>query len=172
MTILGIDPGYALIGYAVIETENIRNYILKTCGVIRTSSELNFFLRLEEIYERMNIILNEFSPDIIAIESIYFQNNQKTAIAVAHARGIIILSAQKLKIPIYEFTPLQVKKTLTGYGKATKQQIMLMTKKILNLTNLPKQDDAADALAIAICGSLHKNNFKMAKKRVDANYTK
>jgi crossover junction endodeoxyribonuclease RuvC len=150
LIVLGIDPGYARVGYAVIE-KNCGKCLLKTCGTIETSAKTEFNVRLEEIYDRINLILREFNPDETSIESIYFQNNQKTAIPVAHARGVIVLAAQKKGSKIFEYTPLQVKTVLTGYGRASKQQIMLMTRRLLRLDSLPKPDDAADAIAIALC---------------------
>jgi crossover junction endodeoxyribonuclease RuvC len=149
---LGIDPGYALLGYAVIESQNLR-HSLKTCGVVKTDAETAFSSRLLEIYNKINLIFEEFIPDLVSIESIYFQNNQKTAIYVAHARGVVILAAKQHNAKIVEYTPLQVKIALTGYGKAVKQQIILMTQKILKLQSPPKPDDAADAIALAICAA-------------------
>ncbi len=152
MIILGIDPGYAIIGYGVIEYKNSR-YKYKKHGAIVTSSRDSFDSRLEIIFDQVSELINEFNPSEMSIEKLYFQNNHKTAIDVAQARGVILLAARKYKIPIHEYTPLEVKMSITGYGKAQKHQIMEMTKKLLLLKDTPKPDDAADALAIAICHS-------------------
>lgn len=152
MIILGIDPGYAIIGYGIIEYENSR-YRYRNHGAIITDSKDNFDSRLEIIFDQVSKLIDEFNPSEMSIEKLYFQNNHKTAIDVAQARGVILLAARKYKIPIYEYTPLEVKMSITGYGKAQKHQIMEMTKKLLLLKDTPKPDDAADALAIAICHS-------------------
>ena len=156
MRIIGIDPGYAIVGYAIIDLEKNKRKLLKY-GIIETSSREEFPNRICKIYDEMNNILHNFTPDFASIESLLFQNNQKTAIKVAEARGVIILSLKKFNIKILELTPLQVKCSLTGYGKATKQQIILMTKKILNLNEPIKPDDAADACALALSGSIFVN---------------
>ena len=153
MKIIGIDPGYAIVGYAIIEIQKNKKLLLKY-GTIETSSKNEFADRLCEIYDKFNYILQDFKPDFASVESLLFQNNQKTAIKVAEARGIILLSLKKFGTKIFEITPLQVKLSLTGFGKATKQQIILMTKKILNLKESIKPDDAADACALALTGSL------------------
>jgi crossover junction endodeoxyribonuclease RuvC len=148
--ILGIDPGYATLGYGIIEFKNGR-YTPINHGAIFTSSKDNFSGRLEIIFNKVSEILNTYKPEVTAVEKLYFQSNHKTAIDVAQARGVILLSAQKQNVPIYEYTPLQVKAAVTGYGKAQKKQVMMMTQRLLRLKELPKPDDTADALAIAIC---------------------
>lgn len=150
MTVLGIDPGYAIIGYGVISAENC-NCKPIAYGCITTDADTDFNIRLKLIFDGMNKVIEKAKPDCIAIEKLYFQNNQKTAIMVAEARGVILLAAQLHSIPIFEYTPLQVKTAVTGYGKAKKQQVMDMTKRLLKLRQMPKPDDAADALAIAVC---------------------
>lgn len=150
VTVLGIDPGYAIIGYGIITAEN-STFKPVAYGCITTDSDTDFNQRLKLIFEGMNKVIEKSKPDCISIEKLYFQNNQKTAIMVAEARGVILLSAQLHNIPIYEYTPLQVKTAVTGYGKAKKQQVMDMTKRLLKLRQMPKPDDAADALAIAVC---------------------
>ena len=150
MRILGIDPGYAIVGYGVIEFSGSRYYAIDY-GVITTTANTPFPQRLQEIYNGMVSIIIRSNPDAFSIERLYFQNNQKTAIDVAQARGVILLSAQNNNLPISEYTPLQVKTAVTGYGQAHKQQVMEMTRRLLKLETIPKQDDAADALAIAIC---------------------
>ena len=150
MVILGIDPGYAIVGYGVIEAKNSRYRPLEH-GAVTTKSTQDFNGRLEVIYNSMEAILQKWKPDAVAIEKLFFNSNQKTAIQVAEARGVILLAAQKAGVSISEYTPLQVKQAVTGYGQAQKPQVMEMTKSILHLTKLPRPDDAADALALAIC---------------------
>ncbi len=150
MTVLGIDPGYAIIGYGVVNAEKSA-FTPVAYGCITTDADTDFNERLKLIFEGMNKVIEKAKPDCIAIEKLYFQNNQKTAIMVAEARGVILLCAQLHNIEIFEYTPLQVKTAVTGYGKAKKQQVMDMTKRLLKLRAMPKPDDAADALAIAVC---------------------
>lgn len=150
MIILGIDPGYAITGYGIIEYQNSK-YSYKEFGAITTSSKEIFTKRLELIFTKLNELIEIYKPDAMSIEKLYFQNNHKTAIDVAQARGVILLAAEIHKIPIYEYTPLQIKNAITGYGKALKPQVMLMVKKLLNLKEVPKPDDVADALAAGIC---------------------
>lgn len=148
--VLGIDPGYAIVGWGLIEFKN-NSYKPLRFGAVTTQAEMTFNKRLHIIYEDIQQILKMFKPDYVAIEKLYFQTNQKTAIMVAEARGVILLAAQQFGIPIFEYTPLQVKTAVTGYGKAKKGQVMEMTRRLLNLPEVPKPDDTADALAIAIC---------------------
>lgn len=150
MVVLGVDPGYAIVGYGGIEFYN-NKYRTLGYGAVITTPEQSFDCRLEAIYNEMTMIIDKCKPDVMAIERLYFQNNQKTAIDVAQARGVILLSAKLKNVPIFEYTPLQVKTAVTGYGKAKKEQVMDMTKRLLNLEKMPKLDDTADALAIAIC---------------------
>ena len=150
MKILGIDPGYAIVGYGVIEFSGGR-YKALDFGAITTDADTPFGVRLQEIYNGMLSVIIKNEPDEMAIEKLYFQNNQKTAIPVAEARGVILLAAQNSNIPVSEYTPLQVKSAVTGYGQAHKPQVMEMTRRLLKLEQVPKPDDTADALAIAIC---------------------
>ena len=150
MRILGIDPGYAIVGWGVLRYEGGRFSPL-AFGAVTTPAGMPFSRRLEVIYDGLEQILTKHRPDAIAVEKLYFQNNQKTAIDVAEARGVILLAAQKSGIPLFEYTPLQVKSAVTGYGKAEKPQVMEMTRRLLRLREVPKPDDTADALAIAIC---------------------
>ena len=150
MIILGIDPGYAIIGYGVISTQNARYRPLEH-GAIVTRAEENFNRRLEIIYDSVAAVIEHWKPDAVSIEKLYFQNNQKTAIGVAEARGVILLAAQKANLEVFEYTPLQVKMAVTGYGQARKPQVMEMTRRLLCLKEVPKPDDTADALAMAIC---------------------
>lgn len=150
MIILGIDPGYAIVGYGVIRTQNGRYQPLEH-GAIVTKAGEDFNRRLEIIYDALTKVLSHWKPDAVSIEKLYFQNNQKTAIGVAEARGVILLAAQKAGTQVFEYTPLQVKMAVTGYGQAHKQQVMEMTRRLLCLKQIPKPDDTADALAMAIC---------------------
>lgn len=150
MIILGIDPGYAIMGYGLIKITG-----MKLCsiahGAITTENKSEFKDRLAFIYDNLTEIIRVYKPDVVAMEKLYFQNNHKTAIGVAEAKGVILLATQKLNLKVYEYTPLQIKMSVTGYGKAKKQQVMEMTKKILKLEHLPKLDDTCDALAVALC---------------------
>ncbi len=150
MVILGIDPGYAIIGYGVIRAERGHFQPLEH-GAVVTRAQEPFNRRLEIIYDSLTSVIEHWKPDAVSIEKLFFQNNQKTAIGVAEARGVILLAAQKAKIQVYEYTPLQVKMAVTGYGQAHKPQVMEMTRRLLCLKEIPKPDDAADALAMAIC---------------------
>ncbi|MDR0914120.1 MAG: crossover junction endodeoxyribonuclease RuvC [Oscillospiraceae bacterium] len=170
MVVLGIDPGYAIVGYGAVEFagSNCRSL---GYGVITTNAETDFNLRLKTIYDNCSLLIAKCKPDCMAIEKLYFQSNQKTAIMVAEARGVIILAAQNAGVDIFEYTPLQVKTVVTGYGKAKKAQVMEMTRRLLKLTEVPKPDDAADALAIALC---HTQAAGTALRRtlVERNKTK
>jgi len=150
LRILGIDPGYAIVGFGVVEYSGA-DFIPLNYGAILTEANMPFTERLCDIDTDIHEILETYQPDCMAVEKLYFTTNQKTAIDVAQARGILILAAAKNKIPVFEYTPLQVKMAVVGYGKAEKKQVMNMTKNILKLRQIPKPDDAADALAIAIC---------------------
>ena len=149
MRILGIDPGYAIVGWGVLDFDNVHFSVVKY-GAITTSPETAFDKRLDEIYGDMNIVIDKFRPDCMSIEKLYFNSNITTGIDVAQARGVIILSAVQRNVKIYEYTPLQVKVSVTGYGRAEKHQVQEMTRNILGLKSIPKPDDTADALALAI----------------------
>ncbi len=149
MRILGIDPGYAIVGYGVLDYDG-REFSVKGFGAITTSSEIHFDNRLGIIYNDMNELIEMYKPDAISLEKLYFNTNHTTAIDVAQARGVILLSANKHDVSIYEYTPLQVKNSVVGYGRAEKKQVQEMTRSILKLKEIPKPDDAADALALAI----------------------
>ena len=150
MIVLGIDPGYAIVGWGVVRYERGR-FAPLDFGAVLTPAGMDFSRRLEIIYDEMAALIAKASPDAMAVEKLYFKNNQKTAIDVAQARGVILLAAQKQNIPLYEYTPLQVKSAVTGSGQAEKPQVMEMTRRLLGLRDVPKPDDTADALAIAIC---------------------
>ena len=151
MVVLGIDPGYAIIGYGVIDTN--KSNLLVDYGAIVTPKEDSMPVRLENIDKSLKYLFDKFKPDVVAIEELFYFKNQKTVIAVAQARGVILLACQKYCGNIYEYTPLQIKQALTGQGRAEKAQVQFMVKAILGLESIPKPDDAADALAVAICHS-------------------
>ena len=150
MRILGIDPGYAIVGVGCIDYEGNRFKTVEY-GAITTDASEDMFDRLKKIYDEITEMIDRIKPDAVAIEELFFYNNQKTAINVAQARGVLVLAAKNKGIPIYEYTPLQVKQAVVGYGRAEKNQVQQMTKAILNLSAVPKPDDTADALAIAVC---------------------
>ena len=149
MRVLGIDPGTAIVGYSIIDYENNKIQLIDY-GCIYTNKEDSLSLRLEQVYLRVESLINLYKPDHMAIEELFFFKNQKTIISVAQARGVIILKAQLSGLDIYNYTPLQVKTGITGYGRPNKKQVQEMTKIILKLNEIPKPDDAADAIAIAI----------------------
>lgn len=159
MRILGIDPGFAITGFSVIDYEG-NKFKLITSGAILTEAHTSFPLRLEQIYNQLNQIITEYKPDAMAIEELFFNNNAKTAINVAQARGVILVTAKLNNVPIYEYTPLQVKQAVVGYGRADKMQVQRMVKMILNEENLPKLDDTTDSMAMAIC---HAHSSKFVK---------
>lgn len=150
MVILGIDPGYAIIGYGLVKYENYKFTPLEY-GAVTTPAKTEFTDRLDMIYCGITSIIERHNPDAMSIEKLFFNTNTTTAIDVAQARGVILLAAKHKGVPIYEYTPLQVKQSVTGYGRAAKQQVMEMTRQMLNLKSVPKPDDTADALALAIC---------------------
>ncbi len=150
MRILGIDPGYAIVGYGVLDY-NKNRFSVVGYGAITTKAHTPLEDRLLDIYNDVITVIEKYNPDEISIEKLYFNTNSTTAIAVAQARGVIVLAARQKGIKINEYTPLQVKQAVTGYGRAEKHQVMEMVKSLLNLEKIPKPDDTADALAIAIC---------------------
>ena len=150
MIVFGIDPGVATIGFGVIRAERQKNTLLRY-GVITTPAGLPMSHRLLQIDRDMEELIHTFHPDEMAVEELFFTKNITTGIAVAHGRGVILLAAEKLGVPIFEYTPMQVKQAVVGYGGADKRQVMLMTQRLLGMKQIPRPDDAADALAIAIC---------------------
>lgn len=158
MIIMGIDPGYAIVGYGVIEAQAGQFRPLEH-GAITTPAGEEFSRRLEIIYEDVVSVLQKWKPQAISLEKLFFQSNKTTAIGVAEARGVILLAARQNKVTVYEYTPLQVKQAVTGYGQAEKRQIMEMTRKLLHLREIPKPDDTADALAMAICHGQAAGSF-------------
>ena len=150
MRILGIDPGIATVGFGVIDAQRgAQQYV--ACGVITTPAHTSLSSRLDQIYTDLESLFNTFRPDAISIEELFFNTNITTGIAVAHGRGIILLAAFRHGIPVYEYTPLQVKQSVVGYGRAEKRQVIDMVQRILRMSAPAKPDDASDALAIAIC---------------------
>lgn len=150
MIILGIDPGYAIVGYGVLEYSNNKFKVIEY-GAITTDSKTDMFDRFKSIYDDICEVMERTKPDFMAIEELFFNSNQKTAINVAQARGVILLAAMNRGIRIFEYTPLQVKQAVAGYGRADKKQVQQMVKLLLGLKEVPKPDDTADAVAIAIC---------------------
>ena len=151
MRIIGVDPGFATIGWAVVDFEgrNIKEVV--EYGVIETSKDLDLSTRLSEIYSDLCEILEEFKPEVSGVEFLIFCNNAKTAIKVGEARGVILLALKNFGVQMHEFSPLQVKSSICGYGKAGKMQVQENVKRICDFDEIPKPDDAADAIALAIC---------------------
>ena len=157
MIIIGIDPGYAIVGIGVVEYVGNKFRMLEY-NAITTPAGMPTVERLKKIYTEMTMYIDKYKPDAVAIEELFFNSNQKTAINVAQARGVLLVAVANKNVPISEYTPLQVKQSVTGYGRADKKQIQSMVKMILGLNVIPKPDDAADALALAIC---HAHSNKM-----------
>ena len=149
MRVLGIDPGYAIVGWGVVEYAGNR-FAPIAYGAVCTDKDTPFEQRLIEIYDGIKDICTRYQPEALSIEKLYYQHNQTTVIGVAEARGVILLAAAQCGVPIYEYTPMQVKQAVTGYGKAVKKQVQEMTRILLHLSAVPKPDDTADALAMAI----------------------
>ena len=150
MRILGIDPGYGITGFALVEA-NRGNARLLHCGAITTAAGMDFSARLEIIYEDMRKLLEMAKPEAVAIEELFFGQNVTTGIGVAQSRGVILLAIRQAGLEVTSYKPMQVKQSVVGYGNATKHQVQDMTKRLLHLEKLPKPDDAADAIAIALC---------------------
>lgn len=155
MRILGIDPGIATIGFGLVEASRAQQKMIQY-GTITTPAGLPLSRRLYQIGQDMQELITQLQPDVISIEELFFNNNITTGIAVAHGRGVILYAAEKCGIPLFEYTPSQVKMAVVGYGKAEKRQVMDMTRRMLNLKAVPRPDDAADALALALC---HARSF-------------
>ncbi len=150
MVILGLDPGIAIVGFGIIQG-NQGSFASLAYGAIRTEAGLPLSERLEIIYHDLTEMLDQFKPDAVAIEELFFNTNITTGISVAHGRGVLLLACRQKGVPIFEYTPLQVKQSVVGYGRAEKKQVMEMVKRLLHLEKIPRPDDAADALAIALC---------------------
>lgn len=162
MIILGIDPGVAITGFGVISYEGNKFKVIDY-GAVITAPELALPERLLKINTEMTAIINKFKPNVVAVEELFFNKNVKTALAVGHGRGVAILAAANQNIPVYEYTPLQVKQAVVGYGRADKLQVQQMIRMILCLEKIPKPDDVADALAVAVC---HAHSSKMLEKLI------
>lgn len=150
MRILGIDPGIATIGFSVLDTDRGKQNLL-CCGVITTPAATSLSSRLERIYSDLKELIESYSPEAMAVEELFFNTNITTGISVAHGRGVILLAAYQAGLSVFEYTPSQVKQAVVGYGKAEKRQVIDMVTRILHLPSPPKPDDAADAVAIALC---------------------
>lgn len=150
MRILGIDPGVATIGFGIVDSDRNKHRLV-TCGVITTPAHTSLSSRLEQIYDDLTRLLEAFKPDAVSVEELFFNTNITTGIAVAHGRGVILLACRKAGVRIYEYTPLQVKQAVVGYGRAEKAQVMDMVRRLCGLSAPPKPDDAADAVALALC---------------------
>ncbi len=166
MLVLGIDPGTAITGYGLVEWREGKERLVKS-GVIITSSCMEMPMRLCKINRDLDILIKEFKPDAMAIEQLFFHRNSKTVITVAQARGVAIMTAACLGVQVAEYTPLQVKQAVVGYGNAEKRQVQLMVQRILSMSQLPKPDDAADALAVAIC---HIHSYRMVDLHRNQGY--
>ena len=164
MLILGIDPGFAIVGFGLVETAGGRQRLVN-CGAITTPAGDPLPARLLQIANDMDLLLEQFKPEAMAVEELFFNNNITTGIGVAQARGVILLAAEKRGVPIFEYSPSQVKQAVVGYGKAEKRQVMDMTRRLLGLAAPPKPDDAADAVAIALC---HARSFTSRLQSPDA----
>ena len=150
MKILGIDPGYGITGFGLVDAQR-GQFRLLNCGAITTPPNTEFAWRLEVIYNDMTELLRVAQPDVVAIEELFFGQNVTTGINVAQSRGVILLAIRQAGIPFYEYKPMQVKQAVVGYGNASKHQVQDMTRRLLKLQSMPKPDDAADAIAIALC---------------------
>ncbi len=159
MRIMGIDPGFAILGYGIVDMAGNR-FTAKGYGAVTTDKTMDMPDRLKHIYCRLMDIIDEFQPDVAAIEELFFNKNTKTALSVGQARGVAILACANSGLEIYEYTPLQIKQGLIGYGRAEKEQVQFMVKTILKLSEIPKPDDTADALAAAICHG-HSSGYQI-----------
>lgn len=160
MRILGIDPGYAIVGYGVLDYSG-SSFTVAGFGAITTAADMPFERRLLAIYDDMRALIQMYRPDELSIEKLFFNTNQKTGIDVAQARGVTLLPVIQAGIPIYEYTPLQVKSSITGYGRAEKQQVQELVRTILHLKEVPKPDDTADAVALAITHAYSINTRRL-----------
>lgn len=168
MVILGIDPGIAIVGYGIVEYKNSKFKVIDY-GQITTDSKMDTLTRLELVYKGIDILLKTYNIDEVGIEELFFNKNVKTAITVAQARGVIMLACSHNNKKVYEYTPLQVKQGVAGYGRAEKLQVQQMVKSFLNLKAIPKPDDVADALAVAIC-HVHSNKLEKTLKNIGRDY--
>ncbi len=161
--ILGIDPGLAIAGYSLVEKKGNKFFVVDY-GVVRTSAGEDNVKRLKKLYDELIGLIDEYQPDQMAVEELFFNKNVKTAILVGQARGVILLAGAQSGLKVAEYTPLQIKQAVVGYGRAGKNQVQEMVKALLNLEQIPRPDDAADALAVSIC---HGNSYAFRKKWED-----
>ena len=168
MRVLGIDPGYAIVGWGVVEYAGNR-FAPVDFGAVCTDAGVPFERRLDEVYTGIKEVIERTKPEVLAIEKLFYQHNQTTVIGVAEARGVILLAAAQAGLPIYEYTPMQVKQAVVGYGGADKRQVMLMTQRLLGMKQIPRPDDAADALAIAICHGRSATSLLNTERVFDPN---
>ena len=164
MRILGIDPGIATIGFGLVEAERNKIRLIR-CGVITTPAHTSLASRLDQLFIDLSELLEAFMPDAVSIEELFFNTNITTGIAVAHGRGVILLACQRAGVDIYEYTPLQVKQAVVGYGRAEKKQVMEMVRRICGLAAAPRPDDAADAVALALCHARSSTSLLARKER-------
>ena len=164
MRILGIDPGYGITGFGLIEADRGSSRLLG-CGAITTPAGMDFSARLEIIYEDMRQLLEKTKPEAVAIEELFFGQNVTTGIGVAQSRGVILLAIRQAGLPVFSYKPMQVKQAVVGYGNATKHQVQDMTRRLLRLEAMPKPDDAADAIAIALCHA--RSNTSLIAKAME-----
>jgi crossover junction endodeoxyribonuclease RuvC len=150
MLIMGIDPGTAITGFGLVRYTGGK-FKLVECGAIRTEANMPLYKRLHIIYNDLSTLINEYQPQQYAVEELFFNKNTRTALAVGHARGVVLLAGVNAGLDVFEYTPLQVKQAVVGYGRADKQQVQYMVKTLLKLPVVPKPDDVADAIAVAIC---------------------
>ena len=168
MRILGIDPGYATTGFGLIEAQRGQFRLLQS-GVITTPADMDFPARLELLYDDMTRLIAELKPDCAAVEELFWGRNITTGLGVAHGRGVILLACENAGLKIYEYTPLQVKQAVVGYGRAEKKQVMEMVKRICALPAPPKPDDAADAVALALCHARSSTSLLYREEREDCS---
>ena len=166
MRILGIDPGVATIGFGLVEADRGRQRLLRY-GVITTPAGIPLSSRLWQISQDLSALVGQLRPDEAAVEELFFSKNITTGIAVAHGRGVILLELERAGIPVYEYTPMQVKQAVAGYGGADKRQVMLMTQRLLRMKEVPRPDDAADALALAICHGRAATSLLNTERKFD-----
>ncbi len=165
MRILGIDPGYGITGFGVVESDRGTAKLI-TCGAITTPAGMDFSARLEIIYEDVRQLLEKAKPDAVAIEELFFGQNVTTGIGVAQSRGVILLAIRQAGLEVTSYKPMQVKQAAVGYGNATKHQVQEMTKRLLGLSQMPKPDDAADAIAIALCHARSSTSLLATARRI------
>ena len=169
MRILGIDPGYGITGFGLVDAQRGQFQLLR-CGAITTPAGMDFSARLEIIYEDMRQLLEVAKPDVVAIEELFFGQNVTTGIGVAQSRGVILLAIRQAGLPVYQYKPMQVKQAVVGYGNATKHQVQDMTKRLLHLQAMPKPDDAADAIAIALCHARSSTSLLAQAQRQNGGF--